>query len=157
MHELVCLTRLPYAGDTQTDLQALTAACKDRDMLFMLDVVANHVGESRTPPFDEQSVVSIQRSHNYATTLVSYHRLRYRSDSLCRSAAAAWPRAEFSEGRTNPYACTKTKPDVATVGTPESFVDVKMIIIFASAETQVRCQRLAAESRSIWTSRAKVH
>jgi glycosidase len=39
--------QLPHAGDTQADLQALTAACKSRDMLFMLDVVANHVGKSR--------------------------------------------------------------------------------------------------------------
>jgi hypothetical protein len=28
----------------QADLKALTAACKERGMLFMLDVVANHVG-----------------------------------------------------------------------------------------------------------------
>ena len=31
---------------TEADLQALTAACKKRGMLFMLDVVANHVGKS---------------------------------------------------------------------------------------------------------------
>lgn len=98
-------------------------------MLFMLDVVANHVGKSRRPSFDEQSVVSIRSHMQRPSQLGSYDCLRYRSDPLCRSAAAAWPRAEFSEGRTDPHACTKTKRDVATVGTPKTFVDLQCLRI----------------------------
>ena len=51
------------AGDMQADLQALTAACKSRGMLFMLDVVANHVGESSRPPIPPQSTFMTTHLH----------------------------------------------------------------------------------------------